>query len=560
MNTLTYVGAEPRGYWVIQAGPAVMTRVKRVFGRVKPQRSGAVHITDTPEVARDLEWLLARYPLTLTPASQRHLSEQADAHRAREETVAAILNGTHTSLELAEPARAPRPYQQTAADLAIATGRLLVADDVGLGKSMTGTLVLRAPDALPALVVTLTHLPQQWVEEIGKTLPWLRCHILSKGTPYPLGDPAPDVLVTNYHKLAGWAGDLTGAIRTVIFDEAQELRRGDESAKWTAAAQIADGAHYRVGLTASPVYNYGGEIHNVLTVLAPDALGTRDEFLREWGGGGDKGAVRKPAELGQHLRDEGLLIKRTRAEVGRELPDVVRVTQFVQADEKVLDQVKGNAAELARLILSSTASNTDRWRASSEIDWTMRQATGLAKAPFVAEFIRLLLESEERVVLFGWHRAVYDLWAERLAEFNPVFYTGEESPKQKAEAAAAFTAGDARILVMSLRAGAGLDGLQDTAHVAVFGELDWSPAVHMQCIGRLHRDGQAEPVVAYFLVSEHGSDPSMAEVLQLKRAQAEPMLTPDGELFDVVSDTTDRVKALARSVLGITDDEQEAAS
>src|SRR5579884_3848269 len=43
---------------------------------------------------------------------------------------------------------------------------------------------------------------------------------------------------------------------------------------------------------------------------------------------------------------------------------------------------------------------------------------------------------------------------------------------------------------MSLRSGAGLDGLQEDCTVGVFGELDWSPEQHRQCIGRLDRDGQ----------------------------------------------------------------------
>ena len=37
-----------------------------------------------------------------------------------------------------------------------------------------------------------------------------------------------------------------------------------------------------MGLTATPIYNYAAEIHNVLSVIAPDALGSREEFAREW--------------------------------------------------------------------------------------------------------------------------------------------------------------------------------------------------------------------------------------------------------------------------------------
>lgn len=56
----------------------------------------------------------------------------------------------------------------------------------------------------------------------------------------------------------------------------------------------------------------------------------------------------------------------------------------------------------------------------------MRQATGIAKAPYVLEFVRMLVESGESVMLYGWHRDVYNIWLERLAEFNPVMYTGRK--------------------------------------------------------------------------------------------------------------------------------------
>jgi SNF2 family DNA or RNA helicase len=538
---------DARPEWEVTATPDVMIRLKRLFPRADKRRTGAITLVDTPEIARELLWLLHRWTFEVSDEDRRRLTEGAAEHERTEQAVHAILAGDRPHLDFAtELAREPRDYQLVAGDLALTTHHLLLADDLGLGKSMSSLLVLRHPDALPALIVCPTHLPRQWVNELRKTFPWLRPHIIRSLKPY---DPArrremkgydPDVLVIGYSKLRGWGDHLAGRVRTVIFDEAQELRRAD-SDKYKAAAQIADQATFTIGATATPVYNYGGEMHNIMEVLAPGVLGSREEFAREWGGGAywhDKLGVADPAALGTYLRDAGLMLRRTRKEVGRELPEVVRVPHTVEADEEVLDKL-----------------------------------TGVAKAPYVAEFVRLLLESEEKVVLFGWHRDVYDIWAERLAEYNPAFYTGEESPAQKDRAVARFVGGErlealttertpgstirkcgpewaeTRLLVVSLRSGAGLDGLQEAAHVAVFGELDWSPGMHDQCIGRLHRDGQDEAVVAYFLVSDEGADPVMAEVLNLKRQQAEPIRDPDGELFEQAEDTRDRVRRLAADVL-----------
>lgn len=531
--------------WVIDAVPYVTMRVKRIFPRVE-QRHRVVWIRDTPEVARDLEWLLERHPMVVDDDTMARLQDRARQHRETERVRAEIIAGDHV-LDLKEPARPAREYQLQAADLALSTGRLLLADDVGLGKTFSGLLMLRDPEALPALVVTLTHLPKQWERELKASLPWLTSHIARSTTPY---DVDADVLIMNYAKVSGWADHLAGQIRTVIFDEIQELRRA-ETLKHGAARRVAREARWRMGLSATPVYNYGGEIHTIMQCLDEDALGTRQEFIREWGGGNESNGhvrLKDPAALGTFLRDEGLMLRRTRVDVHRELPDPIRIVHEVDTDPDAIAAVQGDVQALAELI-KTTSSQQERFTAYGEIDWKLRHATGVSKAPYVAEFVRLLLESEDQVVLFGWHHDVYDIWLESLAEFNPVRYTGTESTTQKEKAAAAFLDGTARVLIMSLRSGAGLDGLQTRSSVLVFGELDWSPATHDQCIGRLARDGQEATVAAYYLVAEEGSDPVISEVLQLKRQQAEPIRNPDTPLVAVADHGPDRMKLLVDSVL-----------
>jgi len=579
-GTLTHFDSAFGRYWSIEATPNIMVRLKRIFPRAHPGSTyGQLRLHDTDEVCRDLRWVLDRWPLKVDRSAKRKLNAGARRHQKREEVSANILAGGQYQLpaDALEPIREPRRYQLEAADLALANHSLLIADDLGLGKTFTGLLLLRDPATLPALVVCPTHLPEQWKGELAKSFPTLNAHVVKKGRPYDptqgrRPEPTPDVWIINYAKLAGWAYHLADVLNSVIFDECQELRVPG-SDKHAAACHIADHVRYRVGLTATPVYNYGGEIHSIFSAIAPDELGSLSEFTNEWGrtfASGQLG-VREPRELGHHLRTENLLLRRTRADVGRELPDVQRISHTVESDEDKLEEVRGDVEALAELILNSP-DRKERFVKSGELDWKLRQATGKAKAPYVAAFVRMLLESGEKVCLFGWHREVYDRWLTDLAEFSPAMYTGTESPVQKRKAKARFlTSPDewidddlidwrgpmpvkegkgTNLLVMSLRSGAGLDGLQEHCHIAVFGELDWSPGMHDQCIGRLHRDGMDEPVVAYFLVSDEGSDPVIAETLNIKRGQGEPIRDPDRELLEAAGETGDRVKELARSILG----------
>lgn len=549
-----------RPYWKLDAPPDLMMRLKRIFPRAETFRKEWISLDHTAEVARDLEWVMDRFDIDIAEEDRALLQEAAEDHREREETVKAILSGERPHMEFREPARPGREYQLVAADLARASRGLLLADELGLGKSTSALLLLLDPELLPALVVCPTHLPSQWLKELGIVLPWLRGHILRSGQPY---DPSrkremkgqePDVLISNYHKLRHWAPHLAGRIRCVIFDEAQELRRGD-SEKFKAAGRIADGADVVEGLTATPVFNYAGEIHNIMSIIAKDVLGSREEFAREWGAGQywhDKLKVADPKALGLYLRELGVMLRRTRKEVGRELPEVLRIPHTVEADQEVHDQLAAGSFDLAEAILHGD--RKEAFTAAGELDWQERQATGIAKAPYVVEFVKLLLESERKIVLFGWHREVYRIWLEQLEEYNPVLFTGSESPRQKEQASKYFLTAhedpkdDCRVFIMSLRSGAGLDGLQEVSNVVVFGELDWSPAMHDQCIGRLHRDGQEQTVLAYFLVSSVGSDPVIQEVLNAKRMQGDPIRDPDAEIFETVEDTSGRLRKLAEQV------------
>lgn len=342
----------------------------------------------------------------------------------------------------------------------------------------------------------------------------------------------------------------------VIESRIRDVRRVEHDEEWVYdlameghPSFVASGV--LVHNTGTPVYNYGDEMHHVMQIIAPDMLGTEEEFKREWCREGyGKPLVADPAALGTYLRDQGLMLYRTRADVGRELPEVSRIEHAIDIDGNTLNNLTGDAADLARTILDTTGTvtNFDRMQAAGDLDWKLRHATGVAKAPFVADFVRMLVESGEPVVLFGWHRAVYDIWLERLANLNPAMYTGSETGARKINNANLFLDGHTDLLIMSLRSAAGLDGLQERCKVCVFGELDWSPGVHAQAIGRIHRDGQTDPVLAYFLVAESGSDPVVADVLNIKRQQADPILDPNAEKIETV-DTSHRVRLLAEAFL-----------
>jgi SNF2 family DNA or RNA helicase len=550
-----------QGHWLIQCEPHIRAHLKRVFARVDKGARACAQLTDTPENSRNLLWFIDRYPMTVDRLD--HLRQRAAEHIDMEQRIADLLSAHRppAQFELAVP---PREYQRFAASMVEIRRGLLLGDDVGLGKSVSAICPMARPTNLPAVVVCPAHMPTQWAAYLARFAPQLKVHIVRKGQPYPLirqpkqrqrdlwPERLPDVIIISYHKLRGWAETLGEIARYAVFDECQQLRH-DGTSIYRAAKYLADRVDLRMGLSATPIYNFGSEFFPVVNAIVPDALGSYDEFIREWcqaGAYGEKARLADAETFGAYLRREGIMLRRTRADVGRELPPLTKIVHEVESDPEALKAITGDAVALARIILERNERfRGEMMQASGRFESIMRQATGIAKAPYVAEFVRILVESGQRVVLFGWHRQVYRIWAEKLADLNPVFYTGEESAAQKDAARTAFVNGDSRVLIMSLRSGAGVDGLQYACSTVVFGELDWSPGVHEQCIGRVARDGQENPAMAYFLTATDGADPIMVDVLGVKREQIEGVRNPGQGLVERVDTGEDALRRLAADFL-----------
>lgn len=329
--------------WEIDCSGQVRNLLKRLFPSVNQYELKALKISNSPENCRDILWFIGRYSMTVKDIKK--LKAGANEHISVENKVNELINSLRPpeDFELAIPAR---EYQKVAASLCELKRGLLLGDKVGLGKSISAICPMSSKRNLPVLVVTLTHLTTQWQKYLNKFAPQLKTHILKTGKAYDLipkktkqqglfEEPSmPDVIICNYHKLHGWADVLAGLVKYVVFDECQELRR-NESLKYVASKEIADQAELKMGLSATPVYGYGGEFFNVIDVLLPGSLGTRDEFNREWC---FDQKLKDPQAFGDYLRREGIMLVRTRKDVGRELPPTNKIVHEIEADISKLEK------------------------------------------------------------------------------------------------------------------------------------------------------------------------------------------------------------------------------
>ena len=510
-----------RKCWTVKGDPTVTELCKRLFPGSDTGRRGEARFTAHKRIIGELNWLMLRYPLLVR--SQDWERWQNAVSEARDYVIKREL-----ALRMPEKVE-PNPtaflgkltdFQKEGLGFLLRSERCLLADEMGLGKTVQALAMLSQTGEYPAIVVAPPHLMRNWEKEIDRFVQKpdgekLTVHVIKGLKPYSL--PKADIYLMHYLLLRGWKEYLPEAgIPTVIFDEVQELRHSGTE-KYSAASLLAESANRVVGLSGTPIYNQGAEIWNVVNILDFHCLGDYESFTREWCYGYGNRIVAKPDLLGERLRSDGLMLRRTKQEVLKELPPKRRLVMAVDSDEGTYRKLMQPVVEtLARMRQEeATASQRALW--AMEVEQGERQATGVAKAPSVAQFVRALLEADEKVLLFAHHHQVMDIYKKELHSFSPAFITGRETPAMKERAMERFMTGRTNLCCISLRAASGLN-LQ-RASCVVFGELDWSPAVHSQAEDRAHRMGQTDSILCYYLVSASGSDQEMQDALGLKVSQ-----------------------------------------
>ena len=508
--------------WVIRAEPNVTELCKRLFPGTVSRRRGEARFTAHRRIIADMNWLMMRYPLTVADRDKKRWANALE--QAREyvlERQAALRTPARIKPDRAVFRGKLTAFQEEGLAFLLRTDRCLLADEMGLGKTVQSLALLSHITAYPAVVVAPAHLIRNWENEIHRFVQKeseqpLTVHIVKGLKPYAL--PKADIYLMHYLLLRGWKTYLPDAgMEYVVFDEIQELRHSGTE-KYSAASLLADNARRVIGLSGTPIYNRGAEIWNVINILDFHFLGNYESFTREWCYGYGNQIVAKPDLLGDYLRREGIMLRRTKQDVLYDLPPKRRLVMTIESNHSIYQKLMEPLhLKIDQLRNGEELSGSQRSLLKMEIEQGERQATGLAKAAFVSQFVRALLEGGEKVLLFAHHHQVMDCYKKDLHSFSPCFITGRETQKQKEVSLDRFTSGRSHLCCISLRSASGLNLQQATC--VVFGELDWSPAVHSQAEDRAHRMGQKDSILCYYLVSKGGSDQDMQDALGLKVSQ-----------------------------------------
>ena len=466
-------------------------------------------------------------------------------------------------------------------------GRVLLADEVGLGKTVEAGMVLKEyllrGMVERVLILTPATLVGQWQEEMATKFD-VRC-----ATSYDaLLRQAPLAFWAQPRVIASIATARRPEHRTllaqqqydlVIVDEAHHLKN-----RATANWQLVDVLQKRflLLLSATPVQNSLVELYNLLTLLKPGIFKTEKEFRASYM---MSGQPRLPANR-ERMRDlmRDVMIRNTRSLVDVHLPPRHATTLRLEpsAEEaacyqeltRLVQQEHQQSSAQQRLALrhllaaagshaTTAAATIERYTAAHRVrqDWRRLQTRYTAiqqtsKERALCDVLRR--NPHERKIVFVHHRETLARLAQLMEqEGQPyVIFEGGMSGPEKDAAVERFRV-EVPLLLCTESGGEGRN-LQFCNTLVNF-DLPWNPMTIEQRIGRLHRIGQTRDVFIFNLAVRGTLEEELLALLDEKINMFELVVGEIDAILGEMSEDQDFAELVFTAWVETTETERTAA-
>lgn len=419
------------------------------------------------------------------------LTEDEDAAHGDlpEEIVKAVrdqaLSGEHLTASL-------RGYQSFAARFALVQRKVIIGDEMGLGKSVEALAVLahlRSRGETHFLVICPAAVVTNWIREVGHKSKLQAHRVHGPERDRAARDWVRDggVAVTTYETLAWWESALPEVrdLACAVVDEAHYIKN-PQAQRTIRTNNLIARCDRAILLTGTPLENRVDEFRNLASYVRPDLVVDATDL--------------SPRTFRRQIAPAYL--RRNQEDVLTELPELIEVEEWLPM----------SAADAARYRAAVERSNFMEMRQAA-----MLQGRRSEKMQRLVEIVREAEANERRVIVFSYFRDVLGLVARSLPGrvFGPL--TGSVPASQRQQMVDDFSSAEhGAVLVSQIMAG-GVGLNIQSASVVVICEPQLKPTTEAQAIARAHRMGQVQSVQVHRLLSEDSVDQRIVELLAGKK-------------------------------------------
>lgn len=405
-------------------------------------------------------------------------------------------------------------------------GRAILADEVGLGKTIEAGLILKEYMirglVKKALILVPASLVNQWVNELNskfliptvafrKNHSWNQNAVIVSSLDTAKRSPHREEILKNEYDF-------------VLIDEAHKLKN-HRTKNYEFVRAI--NKKYCLLLTATPIQNDLMEIFHLIAILKPGHLGDFTSFKKRYGG--------KANHTGDHnyLKQliDSVMIRNTRkntdiAPSNRCIQTIwVDFTKEEQNVYSLLNQLAPDfnsftkitllrelcsSREACYLSLAKLLDNSQEKHELQKVIQTIETLPHHAKAKKAIELIQSI--GNEKIIIFTEYRAsqVYLQWYLQQHGISSVPFRGGFKRGKKDWMIQLFR--DQAQVLIATEAGAEGVNLQFCHHLLNY-DLPWNPMKVEQRIGRIHRFGQNHDVKIYNMAVRHTIEEHILTIL-----------------------------------------------
>lgn len=425
----------------------------------------------------------------------------------------------------------------------------ILADDMGLGKTLQMLTFLQEQQNRDKSGVNLVVLPTtlifNWQAEAAKFCPELKLFVHRGGTRQKVNGHWKDydIILTTY----GMVRSDIELFREfhfnyIVLDESQAIKNPDSLI--SKAARLLN-ARNRLVMTGTPVENNTFDLYSQMEFLNPGLLGSAEFFKTEFANPIDKMQDKeKAAQLRKIVYP--FMLKRTKEEVAKDLPDKTESIIYCEMDSKQR-KVYDTFREMYRQKLVDKMALDGKEKSSFLILEALLKLRQICDSPALlnddteydqnsAKLEEIIREIEEnagnhKILIFSQFLKMLDLIKVHLEKHKIKYEYLDGKTTDRADRVNHFQEDDTcRVFLMSLKAGGVGINLTEADYVYLVDPW-WNPAVEQQAIDRTHRIGQKKKVFAYRMICKDTIEEKILLLQDKKRDIAKDIIsTEDGFL------------------------------
>lgn len=447
--------------------------------------------------------------------------------------------------------KTPFEYQKRGIAYILEKKRLIVGDQMGLGKSMQSIAAITAANAFPCLVICPASLKINWQREWemwtnNKAL--ILNDTVKRTFRYFYETGLAKVFIVNYESLKKYFvayiepgqritlkdihfNENKNFFKSVIIDEAHRIKDPkSQQSKFTRG--ICDKKEWILALTGTPVVNKPTDLASELAII-----GRIGDF------GGYRKFMDRYQDADQHLQKElnyklksTCFIRRDKSEA-TDLPEKTR--QVVMCDITTQKEYKDALKDLEDYLKKYRQATDDQVAKSMRGEVMVRigilkNISARGKLHDLFEFIDDTLANGEKLVVFGHLKEVLSQVKKR---YRCVSITGEDGMQDRQASIDKFQNDPGVNLIVCSIAAAGVGITLTASSTVAFIEMGWHPAIMEQCEDRCHRISQKNNVNCVYFLGKGTIDEWVYKLIDEKRTMSDTITGAKDDVEENIMDS-----------------------